>query len=35
VKDVQFARGRATFISTSRKKVTARVRHDFLTTGAL
>jgi len=35
VKDVQFAPGKATFISAARKKVAARVRHEFLITGTL
>jgi len=35
VKDVRFAPGKATFIAAGRKKVTARVRHEFLTTGQL
>ena len=33
VKDVRFAKGRVTFISTTGKKVSAAVRHEFLQTG--
>ena len=32
---VDFAPGQATFVSKNRKKVTVRVRHEFLTTGEL
>ncbi len=35
VKDVRFAKGRVTFISTTGKKVSAAVRYEFLQTGEL
>ena len=35
VKSVEFAPGEVTFVSTTGKRVTAPVRHEFLRTGKL
>jgi len=35
VREARFDRGKVTFVGAARKKVTARLRHEFLTTGQL